>query len=103
MSMPEVETSESELPERLTAILRSTPPLMRVLQVARHLCLPDWLVFSGAVYQPVLNQLTDRPLEHGNQRLRPRLFRCVQFLLRGRGCGDPTSKDRFRRAAAKHG
>jgi uncharacterized protein len=63
--MPGVEASESELRERLTAILRSTPPLMRVLQVARHLCLPDWLVFSGAVYQPVLNHLTGRPLDYG--------------------------------------
>jgi hypothetical protein len=49
----------------LTAILRSTPPLIRVLSVARHLCLPDWLVFSGAVYQPVLNHLTGRPLDYG--------------------------------------
>jgi uncharacterized protein len=63
--MPGVEGNESELRERLTAILRSTPPLMRVLQVARHLCLPDWLVFSGAVYQPVLNHLTGRPLDFG--------------------------------------
>jgi uncharacterized protein len=38
---------------------------MRVLTAARHLCLPDWLVFSGAVYQPVLNQLTGRPLDYG--------------------------------------
>ena len=63
--MPGVEGSESELRERLTAILRSTPPLMQVLQVARRLCLPDWLVFSGAVYQPVLNDLTGRPLDYG--------------------------------------
>src|SRR5437763_11035352 len=60
--MPNVDTDESELRERLTAIARATPPLMRVLSVARHLCLPDWLVFSGAVYQPVLNHLTGRPL-----------------------------------------
>jgi len=33
--------------------------------VARHLCLPDWLVFSGAVYQPVLNHRTGRPLDYG--------------------------------------
>src|SRR4051812_5319686 len=65
MSMPGVEASESELRERLTAILCATPPLMRVLSVARHLCLPDWLVFSGAVYQPVLNHLTGRPLDYG--------------------------------------
>ena len=32
-----------------------SPQLMRVLQVARGLNLPDWHVFSGAVYQPVLN------------------------------------------------
>ena len=63
--MPGVETSESELHERLTAILRAMPPLMQVLSVARGLCLPDWLVFSGAVYQPVLNHLTGRPLDYG--------------------------------------
>ena len=63
--MPDDEASENELRERLTAIVRSTPLLMRVLSVARHLCLPDWLVFSGAVYQPVLNQLTGRPLDYG--------------------------------------
>src|SRR5580692_9325247 len=65
MSMPGVEASESELRERLAAILRATPPLMWVISVARRLCLPDWLVFSGAVYQPVLNHLTGRPLDYG--------------------------------------
>jgi hypothetical protein len=65
MSMPGVETSESELHERLTAILRAMPPLMQVLSVARHLNPPDWLVFSGAVYQPVLNHLTGRPPDYG--------------------------------------
>jgi uncharacterized protein len=65
MSMPGIEAGESELRERLIAIVRSMPVLMRVLSVARHLCLPDWLVFSGAVYQPVLNHLTGRPLDYG--------------------------------------
>src|SRR5580700_5767423 len=65
MSIPGVEASESELRERLTAILCATLPLMRVLTVAHHLCLPDWLLFSGAVYQPVLNHLTGRPLDYG--------------------------------------
>ena len=65
MSMPGVETSENELQERLTAILRAMPPLIQVLSVARHLNLPDWLVFSGAVYQPVLNHMTGRPLDYG--------------------------------------
>jgi transposase-like protein len=45
----------------------ATPPLTRVLSVARHLGLPDWLVFSGAVYQPVLNHLTGRPLDYGSR------------------------------------
>jgi hypothetical protein len=55
----------SELESRLAAILQETPGLMRVLATARDLGLPDWLVFSGAVYQPVWNHLTGRPLEHG--------------------------------------
>ncbi|HWE99503.1 MAG TPA: nucleotidyltransferase family protein [Caulobacteraceae bacterium] len=38
---------------------------MQVLATARELALPDWLVFSGAVYQPVWNHLTGRPAEHG--------------------------------------
>ena len=60
-----METGDTELRECLTAILRATAPLMEVLTVARRLCLPDWLVFSGAVYQPVLNHLTGRPLDYG--------------------------------------
>ena len=63
--MSRMETGESEFRQRLTAILRATPPLMRVLTVARRLCLSDWLMFSGAVYQPVLNHLTGRPRNHG--------------------------------------
>jgi uncharacterized protein len=63
--MPVVQTRETDLRERLAAIVRATPPLMQVLSVARRLCLPDWLVFSGAVYQPVLNHLTGRALDYG--------------------------------------
>jgi uncharacterized protein len=63
--MPGVEGTESEFRERLTAILTATPLLMQVLSVARYLSLPDWLVFSGAIYQPVLNNLTGRPLDYG--------------------------------------
>jgi hypothetical protein len=56
----------SESPEaRLREIVRATPGLMTVLKVARDLDLPDWLVFSGAVYQPVWNALTGRPPDHG--------------------------------------
>src|SRR6266481_3392715 len=63
--MPGVEGTESEFRERLSAILTATPLLMQVLSVARRLSLPDWLVFSGAIYQPVLNHLTGRPLDYG--------------------------------------
>src|SRR6201982_1374595 len=63
--MPGVDGTESEFRERLAAILRATSPLMEGLTVARHLDLPDGLVFSGAVYQPVLSHLTGRPLDYG--------------------------------------
>ena len=53
------------LTARLAQIVRATPGLMRVLQTARALDLPDWMVFSGAVYQPALNHLTGRPADHG--------------------------------------
>jgi hypothetical protein len=53
------------LEDRLRAILRASPTLMRVMTVARELDLPDWLVFSGAIYQPVWNHLTGRPPDHG--------------------------------------
>jgi hypothetical protein len=58
-------TREPELIERLTAIVRAAPTLMRVLGTVRALDLPDWLVFSGAVYQRVLNHLTGRPEDYG--------------------------------------
>src|SRR5438067_1792854 len=57
--------SEIELRERLIGILRAAPALMRVLRTVRDLDLPDWMVFSGAVYQPVLNHLTGRPPDYG--------------------------------------
>ena len=53
------------LESRLEAILRGSAPLMQVLHVARELNLPDPLVFSGAVYQPVLNHLTGRDSAYG--------------------------------------
>lgn len=60
MSRQEIEVNEAELVERLIGILRATAPLMQVMRTARRLGLPDWLVFSGAIYQPVLNHLTGR-------------------------------------------
>jgi hypothetical protein len=53
------------LETRLEAILRSSPSLMTVLETARDLAMPDWLIFSGAVYQRVLNRLTGRDLDYG--------------------------------------
>ena len=60
-----IRESERGLEERLEAILRAAPRLMQVLRKARELDLPDWLIMSGAVYQPVLNHLTGRPPDHG--------------------------------------
>ncbi len=54
-----------DLKLRLEDIVRATPSLMHVMAVARELDLPDWLIFSGAVYQPVLNHLTGRPADYG--------------------------------------
>ena len=57
--------SETELRARLETIVRAAPGLMRVLRFARDLDLSDWLIMSGAVYQPVLNHLTGRAPDHG--------------------------------------
>jgi hypothetical protein len=55
----------ADLDGRLEEIVRGTPTLMQVLQRARDLDLPDWLIFSGAVYQRVLNRLTGRDADYG--------------------------------------
>lgn len=55
----------SDLEARLETILRAAPSLMRVLETARDLDLPDWLIVSGAVYQRVLNHLTGRDPDNG--------------------------------------
>jgi hypothetical protein len=53
------------LDAELDAILRRSAPLMQVLETLRELDLPDWMVFSGAVYQRVLNHLGGRPIDYG--------------------------------------
>ena len=55
----------SDLESRLQDIVRATPNLMRVMRVVRDLDLPDWLIMSGAIYQPVLNHLTGRDADYG--------------------------------------
>ncbi len=54
-----------DLTARLEAILRAAPSLMDVLETARRLDPPDWLLFSGAIYQRVLNHLTGRHPDYG--------------------------------------
>jgi hypothetical protein len=55
----------ADLEARLEAIVRASPSLMQVLRTARDLALPDWMIFSGAVYQRVLNHLTGRDPDYG--------------------------------------
>ncbi|MFN3511990.1 MAG: nucleotidyltransferase family protein [Phenylobacterium sp.] len=54
-----------DLTARLEAILRAAPSLMQVMETARALDLPDWLIFSGAIYQRALNHLTGRDPDYG--------------------------------------
>lgn len=55
----------SDLEARLVKIVRDDPGLMHVLTVVRDLHLPDWRVFSGAVYQSVWNAVTGREPGYG--------------------------------------
>ena len=55
----------SDLEERLIEIVRGDPGLMHVLTTLRDHPLPDWRVFSGAVYQSVWNAVTSRPAGYG--------------------------------------
>ena len=57
--------SDAQPRARLEAIVRGAPSLMAVLERARELALPDWLLVSGAVYQRVLNHLTGRDPDYG--------------------------------------
>ncbi len=50
---------------RLAEILSASPRLMAVLETARDLDLPDWMIFSGAVYQTAWNTLTGRDPDYG--------------------------------------
>ncbi|KQY71043.1 MULTISPECIES: nucleotidyltransferase family protein [unclassified Brevundimonas] len=53
------------LESRLVDIVRADPGLMHVLRGIRDQDLPDWRIFSGAVYQSVWNALTGRPAGYG--------------------------------------
>ena len=58
-------SAEPELEQRLADILRAAPSLMGVMETARDLALPDWMIFSGAIYQKALNHLTGRDPDYG--------------------------------------
>lgn len=49
----------------LQAILRANTALMGVMETARDLAMPDWLIVSGAVYQNAWNHITGRPADYG--------------------------------------
>ena len=53
------------LVDRFVEIVLGVPTTMQVLETVRELDLPDWMVFSGAVYQPVWNHLTGRAPDYG--------------------------------------
>ena len=55
----------SDLETRLVDIVRGVPTTMQVLRVIRDLDLPDAMIFSGAIYQPVWNHLTGRAPTYG--------------------------------------
>lgn len=57
----------SNLQVRLASIVMADPDLMHVLRTLRGLDLPDWRVFSGAVYQSVWNAVTGRPVGYGRK------------------------------------
>ena len=56
---------DMSLERRLVEIIRATPTTMQVLRTIRDLDLPDAMIFSGAVYQPVWNHLTGRAPDYG--------------------------------------
>jgi hypothetical protein len=55
----------ASLQSRLIDILHGVPTTMEVLRKVRDLGLPDAMIFSGAIYQPVWNHLTGRAPDYG--------------------------------------
>lgn len=64
-SGPPPEMVAAELEDALRAIIEASPQLMHVLTTVRDLDLPDWRVFSGAIYQTAWNALTWRDPIYG--------------------------------------
>jgi hypothetical protein len=57
----------ADLERRLVEIVRADPDLMHVMRTVRGLDLPDWRIFSGAVYQAAWNATTGRPVGYGRK------------------------------------
>ena len=55
----------TSLETRLLDIIYGVPTTMQVLRTIRDLGLPDAMIFSGAIYQPVWNHLTGRAPDYG--------------------------------------
>lgn len=58
-------STEADRVEALKQIIRADSQLMHVMRTVRDLQLPQWYLFSGAVYQGVWNHLTGRPVGFG--------------------------------------
>lgn len=56
---------EDELRAQLAGIIKRSKRLMRALEAARLMDLPDWWIVSGAIYNQVWNDLTGRPEMYG--------------------------------------
>jgi uncharacterized protein len=51
--------------QRLIDIVRASPRLMQVMEIARGANLPDWRVVAGSVYGTVWNALTGKAPDYG--------------------------------------
>lgn len=50
---------------RLVAMVRASPRVMQVLQIAHDAGLPDWRLVAGSIYGTVWNALTANTPDHG--------------------------------------
>jgi uncharacterized protein len=53
------------LEERLINMIKASPRVMQVLEIARAANLPDWRLVAGSIYGTVWNALTNRDPNHG--------------------------------------
>jgi uncharacterized protein len=51
--------------DHLIQMVRASPRVMAVLEIAREANLPDWRLVAGSIYGTVWNALTDQPVDHG--------------------------------------